>query len=72
MGYEIIKGIMTVICMLAILLSAILFLYWLVLVVTKNQDIKKRKKVAIALVITFVIYGGMMLLHFIISVAQYT
>ena len=70
--YEIIKSILTAICVICYLTGAYCLIRWIVMFLARNKDLKKRKNHAIALVICFVVGFAAMAVHFMVAVKQYS
>ena len=70
--YHIIKLILTIIYITSSLLGFIFLIWWLVMFISRNPDLKKRSNIAKGLLITVIISVFSMFVHFVVAVKQYS
>lgn len=72
MGFDVAKGILTFIAALSMGFTGVMLIWWVVLGLTRSPNVEKRKKVAIAIVIAFVLGIAAGIAHFAVAIAQYS
>lgn len=72
MSYDTIKTIITLFYMICSGFTGVMLIWWIALLVKKGSNKEKRKKIAIAVVISAIISGILMFSHLAIAVAQYS
>lgn len=72
MGFDVIKLIITILYMLSLGASGAMFIWWIVLLVKRDADKAKRKKVAAFVVGLGILSGVLLVVHMAVAVAQYT
>ena len=72
MGYDVVKTIITFLYMMCSGFTGVMLIYWFILLAKRNVDKAKRKKVAIAVVVSAVLSGVLLVAHLAVAVAQYS
>ena len=72
MGYDVVKTIITFLYMMCLGFSSVMLIWWIALLAKRKADKAKRKKVAIAVVVSAVLSGVFLFAHLAIAVAQYS
>ena len=72
MGYDVVKIIITFLYMMCSGFSGVMLIWWLILLAKHNADKAKRKKVAMAVVVSAVLSAILLVTHLAVAVAQYS